>query len=80
MPGRPPGVTDDEGNFDLTTITEGDGAHFRANTQSHFNGPTQAKFPPNDQFRGAFSDVKTSKFHATVEPAENVLEAFELKL
>ncbi len=72
------GVTDAEGNFELTTIVDADGA-FPGEYTATFKWVEPNEFPPRDRFGGAFADAKTSKHQVTVEKTDNVLEPFELE-
>jgi hypothetical protein len=72
------GVTDAEGDFELSTIVEGDGA-FPGEYTATFKWLESNEFPPRDRFGGAFSDAKASNFPVTIEASENVLEPFQLE-
>lgn len=72
------GVTDAEGNFELTTIIDGDGA-FPGEYAVTFKWLEPNEFPPRDRFDGIFADTGKSKYQVTVEKTDNVLEPFQLQ-
>lgn len=74
----PVGVTNGQGDFQLSTNGDHDGA-VEGEYQIAFQWPEQDEPPPGDHLGGVYANPAKSGIRAKVEPHENVLETFELK-
>jgi hypothetical protein len=73
------GISDAEGNFELGTTSEADGALAGAYRVT-FQWLESSEHPPRDRFGGAFADVAKSTFQVTIEAGDNEIGPFELKV
>jgi hypothetical protein len=77
----PYGVTDESGHFTLTTYLTFDGAPAGEYVVT-IRAPGKSTRPDEEQgpdwLKGAYTDPKTSKLHATVEKKDNELAPFQL--
>lgn len=83
VPGRnaryPVGVTDEFGNFHLSTNGNGDGA-LAGEYVVTFEWLSANDASAKDLLEGRYSNPKTSKYQVRVEPGPNNLEPFELEV
>jgi hypothetical protein len=83
---RPFGEVSEDGTFELSTYLAGDGAPagdyvvtvYWPAPKRAFNGKFQDESMPPDLLKNLYSNPRTSKLRAQINPGDNVLEPFQL--
>ena len=76
---QPVAISDEDGGFELSSFSAGDGAA-AATYQVSFFWPVTPMVPSEDRLQGMFSNPKQSGFKVTVDAESIDLEPFELEI